>query len=214
MKIYGFPMSPRTFKVVVVANHLGLDYSFEMVDLIKGEQLQPKIVTLNPDHRVPILEDAGYVLWESNAILQYLAARKPETGLLPSRDIKAELDVLRWLYWDCAHWDVACSILIFENLVKSLVNRGDPDAAEVERGTKLFTRSAGVLDKVLAEQRFIAGERLTIADFALASPLLVAEPAHYPIDGYPALRRWYGELAALPAWQRAVAMAQPAASAA
>ncbi|MGA3303454.1 MAG: glutathione S-transferase family protein [Methylovirgula sp.] len=214
MKIYGFPMSPRTFKVLVAANHLGLDYTFEMVDLTKGEQLQPKIVALNPDHRVPILEDGGYVLWESNAILQYLAAKRPEAGLLPLRDIKAELDVLRWLYWDCAHWDVGCSVLIFENLVKSIVGMGDPDPVEVEHGTKLFARSADVLEKHLAKQRFINGERLTIADFALGSPLLVAEGAHYPLENYPAIRRWHGDLSALPAWQRTIAATQPAASAA
>ena len=58
------------------------------------------------------------------------------------------------------------------------------------------------------------GDQLTLADFALGSAMILAEPAHYPLDAYPAIRRWSGELAALPAWQQTVAAQQPAASAA
>lgn len=214
MKIYGFPPSPRTFKVLVVANHLGLDYEFELVDLLKGEQMQPKITALHPDHRMPILEDDGYVLWESNAILQYLAAKKPEAGLLPLHDIKPGLAVVRWLFWDSAHWDSACATLVFEHVVKSLVGAGAPDPDAIARGEKNFTRCAEVLEGELGKHRFIAGDTLTIADFAIGSSLLLAEAAHYPLDACTSIRRWHAELTALPAWQRTLAAQQPEASAA
>ncbi|MHB8885777.1 MAG: glutathione S-transferase family protein [Methylovirgula sp.] len=214
MKIYGFPLSPRTFKVLVTANHLGLDYALEIVDLQKGEQLQSKITALHPDHRVPILEDDGYVLWESNAILQYLAAKRPQSELLPMHDIKPGLDVVRWQFWDGAHWDPACAIFIFEYVVKALIGAGEPDTAEIARGTKLFTRCADLLEHELGKHRFVAGDRLTLADFAIGSSMIIAEQARYPLDAYPAIRRWHSELAALPAWQQTLAAQQPAASAA
>ncbi len=214
MKIYGFPLSPRTFKILLAANHLGLDYTLEIVDLTKGEQHAPKIAAISPHHRVPILEDGDYVLWESNAILQYLAAKKPEAGLLPQHDIKAGLDVVRWQFWDSAHWDPACAIFIFEYVVKPLIGAGEPAEAEITRGTALFNRCAGVLEQELGKHRFVAGDQLTIADLTLGSTMVIAEPAHYPLDAYPAIRRWHGELAALPAWQQTLATQQPAASAA
>lgn len=214
MKIYGFPPSPRTFKVLLAANHLGLDYTLEIVDLAKGEQHAPKIAALSPHHRVPILEDDDYVLWESNAILQYFVAKKPESGLLPMHDIKAGLDVVRWLFWDSAHWDPACAIFVFEYFVKPLIGAGEPNAAEIARGTTLLNRCAGVLEHELGKHRFIAGDQLTIADFSLGSALLLAEPARYPLEAYPSIRRWHGELAALPAWQQTLATQQPAIAAA
>jgi len=202
MKIYAFPMSPRSFKVLVVANHLGLDYELVHVDLMKGEQMQPQIVALNPNHRMPILEEDGYVLWESNAILQYLAAKKPEGGLLPMHDIKGGLNVTRWLFWDSAHWDSSCAVLVYENFLKGFIGAGEPDPAEVARGEKNFARSADVLESQLEKHRFIAGDHLTIADFAIGSSLLMAEAAHYPLHSHKAIRRWHAELTALPAWQR------------
>jgi len=214
MKIYGFPPSPRSFKVLWAANHLGLTYELEVVDLTKGEQNQPKILALNANHRVPILEDDGYVLWESNAILQYMAAKKPEAGLLPLHDIKAGLDVVHWQFWESAHWDPACAVLIYERLVKPLIGAGDPDPAEVERGTRLFTRCADVLEGQLGKHRFVAGDHLSIADFSIGSVMLVAERAGYPLVSYPSIRRWHADLMALPSWQGTLAAEQPTASAA
>lgn len=212
MKIYGFPLAPPTFRTLFAANYLGLDYTFEFVDLVKGEQHAPKIATLSPHHRVPILEDDGYVLWESNAILQYLAAKKPESGLLPTHDVKAGLDVIRWQFWDSAHWGPACAIFIFEYLVKPLIGAGEPSAAEISRGTTLLSRCADVLEHELGKHRFVAEDQLTLADFTIGSSMVIAEPARYPLEAYPAIRRWHGELAALPAWQQTLAAQQAVAS--
>src|SRR6516165_10230267 len=98
MKLYGFPPSPRTFKVLLTANYLGLDYQLHIVDLTKGEQNEPQIAALNPNRKMPVLDDDGYVLWESNAIVQYLASKRPEAGLLPE-EIRARLHVVRWQFW-------------------------------------------------------------------------------------------------------------------
>ena len=120
IELYVFPPSPRAFKVMAVANHLGLDWTLRPVDLVKGEQRAPEYAALNPNMRMPTLKDGDYVLWESGAILQYLAGRKPESGLLPA-DEMGRLNVTRWQFWDMSHWDPACAIFLFENVVKTVV---------------------------------------------------------------------------------------------
>src|SRR5216684_3689943 len=138
IELYVFPPSPRAFKVMAIANHLGIDTASRMVDLVKGEQATPEYAALNPNMRMPTLKDGDYVLWESNAIGQYLAAKKPESGLLPA-DERARLDV--------AHWDPACAVFVFEYVAKPVVlGINEPDMAAIAKGTETFHRIAKVLD--------------------------------------------------------------------
>src|SRR6516225_5187808 len=159
--LYVFPPSPRAFKVMVIANHLGLETKVRFVDLIRGDQKAPEYATLNPNMRMPTLQDGDYVLWESNAIAQYLAGMKPGSGLLP-QDERARLDVTRWQFWDLAHWDPACAVFLFENVAKPLF-RGikEPDMAAIEKGTEPFHRVAKVLDAQLKHRKFVTGDTLT-----------------------------------------------------
>ena len=215
IELYVFPPSPRAFKVMAVANHLGLDYESRFLDLPKGAHKTPQFAALNPNVRMPTLKDGDYVLWESNAIGQYLAGKKPDAGLLP-RDERARLDVTRWQFWDLAHWDPACAVFAFEYVAKPLF-RGikEPDMAAIEKGTEMFHRAAAVLNSQLKGKRFVTGDALTLADFSLGSVMNFAEMAHYPVEPYGEIKRWYATLRALPAWQKTLGQsALPAATAA
>jgi glutathione S-transferase len=214
IELYVFPPSPRSFKVMVVANHLGLDYALRLVDLRSGEQRTPQYAALNPNMLMPTLKDGDYVLWESNAILQYLASKRPDSGLVPN-DERARLDVLRWQFWDMAHWDAACAIFGFEYLVKSALLGQEPDMTEVAKGTEKFHRVAAVLNGQLEGNKFVTGDTLTLADFSLGSAMIIAEAARYPVEPYGNIKRWHATLSALPAWQKTLAQAvMPAANAA
>jgi glutathione S-transferase len=214
IELYVFPPSPRAFKVMAVANHLALDTTLRFVDLRKGDQKKPDYVALNPNMRMPTLKHGDVVLWESNAIAQYLASLRPDSGLLP-KDEAARLDVTRWQFWDLAHWDPAGAILAFEYVVKPALLGGEPDMAAVAKGTELFHRAAKVLDGQLKGRRFVTGDTLTVADFSLGAGMNLAEPAHFPIEPYGEIKRWYKTLSALPAWQKTLAQASlPAATAA
>jgi glutathione S-transferase len=214
-ELYVFPPSPRAFKVMAIANYLGIEPTLHVLDLIKGEQKSPQYAALNPNMRMPTLKDGDYVLWESNAILQYLAAKRPQSGLLPV-DEKGRLDVTRWQFWDLAHWDPTCAVFIFENVVKSAVLKsGEPDAAAIAKGTESFHRVAQVLDGQLKGKKFVTGDTLTVADFSLGAPMNLAEMARFPVEPYREIKRWYGTMQALPAWQKTLAQcALPAAAAA
>jgi glutathione S-transferase len=206
INLYVFPPSPRAFKVLAAAAHLGLEYNLRFVDITKGEHRTPEFAALNPNRKMPVLEEEGFVLWESNAILQYLAAKKPESGMLPT-DARGRADIARWMCWDLAHWDPACALLIFEQLVKKLLNLGDPDPKEIAKGHERFQTFAPVLDGHLKDRKYVMGDRLTVADFSIGAPLNLASRADIPLDHYAHIRRWYAALTELPAWRKTLQVA-------
>ena len=208
LKIHAFPLSPRSFKVLWEATHLGVPYELKFVDFTKNAQNEPAYLVLNPNGRAPSLEHDGYVLWESNAILEYLALLKPEAGLLP-QETKARLEVTKWLYWESAHWDPACAIFAFERVVKKLFNRGEPVQAEIEKGTQMFERIGKVLDGQLGAHRYVAGDMLTVADFALGAGFCIADDAKFPIENYRNIQRWKTELTQLPSFAKTNALRVP-----
>jgi len=212
LKLHVFPMSPRAFKVMALADYLGVDHELCFCDLTKGGQKRPEFLALNPNAKMPVLEEDGFALWEANAILEYLASKKPEAGLLP-QDARGRADVARWLYWDMAHWDSTCAIFLFERMVKPFLLKEAPDPAEIAKGEQRFHQYAKVLDHHLKGRKYVCGDKLTIADFALGAPLNAVEAAGYPLAPYAEIKRWYADLAALPCWQKTLAAAKlPAAA--
>jgi len=205
MKLYVLPPSPRALKVIALKNHLGLECELQIVDLGKGDQLSPAYSALNPNKKMPVLEDNGFVLWESNAILFYLAAKKPESGLWPS-DVKGQADVLRWLAWESAHWDAeACGAVGYEKVSKTVLGLAGAEPTFVIRGEQNFHRFAAVLNGSRPGRMWLAGDALTIADFAVGAWVPSAQWLGLPIGTYTEIMRWYDGLAALPAWQASVA---------
>jgi len=199
MKLYGFPPSPNTRKVQAVAMHLGVPLEFELVDLTKGRSRTPEFLILNPNGRTPVLVDGDFTLWESNAILQYIASRKPNT-LWPD-DPRTRADIARWQLWQVAQWHEGCGGFLWENLVKKVLGLGEPDAATLRKAEDAFHRDAAVLDAHLGRHRNLVNGTLTLADFAVASYLHYAEAAKLPWEAYGNIRKWYAGIEALPAWQ-------------
>jgi glutathione S-transferase len=200
MRLYGFPPSPNTWKVRAVAAHIGLPLELEVVDLSKGQQQTPEYLALNPTGRAPVLVDGDFILWESNAIMQYLADRTPNR-LWPN-DARARADMMRWQSWQLAHWDKeGCEPLIIERLVKKFLNLGTPEMAVVAKGMESFNREARVLDAHLAKQSYLVGTEVTLADFSVAAPLFYAKEAELPVAPYQHLRDWFARVSALPAWR-------------
>src|SRR5258705_1017532 len=203
MKLHVFRASQRALKVRALVRHLNLEVEECVVDLFKGEQRAPAYAALNPNMRMPVLEDGDYVLWESNAILQYLAAKRPESGLWPS-DPRGQADVSRWLNWEAAHWAPAGTPIVFERVVKKLAGLGEPDAAGIARGEQPFHAVAQALNTSLRGKKWLVGDRLTIADFSVATGMAFADAAQLPLEKYDAIVRWYEGFRVLPAWQKSL----------
>jgi glutathione S-transferase len=208
MKLYVLPPSPRALKVIALKNYLALECEMHLVDLSKDDHLAPGYELLNPNRKMPVLQDGEFVLWESNAILQYLAAKKPESGLWP-KDSLNQAAVLRWMFWESSHWDQqACGAVGFEKGSKMVLRLGVPDPARIADGEREFHRFATVLNNHLRGRSSLVGSTLTIADFSIGAWIPVAGAFELPVDQYPEILRWYQEgLAQLPAWQSSLVSA-------
>jgi glutathione S-transferase len=210
MKLYGFPPSPNTWQVRALAAHLGVPLEFEFVDLPKGGSHTPAFLALNPTGRTPVLVDGDFKLWETLAIMQYIGGKKPNS-LWPN-DSRIRADITRWQSWNLAHWNRdACVPLLFERFVKQMLNLGAPDQAAIAKGGEAFGKEAGMLDAHLAKQKYTVGDTLTIADFAVASPLFYAKQADLPLHPYPHISGWFERVSALSCWRETAAQ-MPAAA--
>jgi glutathione S-transferase len=204
MKLYVLPPSPRAFKVIALNNHLGIECEMHIVDLARGDQLTPEYIRMNPNKKMPVLEDNGFVLWESNAILFYLASKKPQSGLWPS-EVKGQADVLRWLSWESAHWDAeSCGMVGYEKVSKGVLGLGSADPAFIKRGEENFARFATVLNNSLKGRKWLAGDNLTIADFSIGAWIPAAQRLQLPIANYQEIQRWFDQLGSLPAWRQSL----------
>lgn len=194
MKLYQFHLSPNCQKVVALAREIGLPLETVDLEVFKGATKTPEFLAKNPNGKIPVLEDDGVFLWESNAILGYLAAKADRTDLAPTTP-RERADVDRWLNWQAAHFSQAVGKVAFERVVKKLAGWGPPDEAIIARGIEEFARYAKVLDESLAGKEFLCG-RLTIADFSVA--LYAANTASCGLDfePYPNARVWLGRMLA------------------
>jgi glutathione S-transferase len=205
MKLYIFPLSGRVLGIMALRNHLAFDCDVHAIDLGRGDQLTPEYIGLNPNKKMPTLVDEGFVLWESNAILFYMAARHPDSGLWPS-DPRCQADVLRWLAWESAHWDAeSIGMASYEKGSKVVLGLGAPAPAFIARGEQNFIRFAAVLNDSLRGKPWLIGEQLTIADFSVGGLVPSAARMGLPVGDFPEIDRWYDGLAKLPAWHDALA---------
>lgn len=186
----------------MTAYHLGTKLDLVLVDLAKGEQNSPEFLQLNPNHLVPVLEHDGFVLWESYAIMQYLADSVPSQTLYPVAP-QARADVNRWLFWCGQYFMPGVGILNWENSIKELIGIGPADTAEVTHGEQLLISAAKTLDDHLADEEWICKSGLSLADFAIGAPLADQERAKFPLTELSNLQRWLKQVQSLDAWKSA-----------
>ncbi len=201
MKLYFHPWSPNACKVLITALLLDIPLEKSPVNLLAGEQRKADFLKLNPNGLVPTLQDGDFVLWESNAIMQYLGSRRPGNTLWPAEE-RTRADISRWQCWELGHWGPALRIYLFENMFKKMMGQGAPDPAEIRKGEEKYCRCAGVLEGHLAGRDYLVGKGLTLADISAAAYLMYAQAARVPLDDYPQIRHWFARIQTLPAWQQ------------
>jgi glutathione S-transferase len=201
MKLYHNPLSPNVRRVLLTAAVLGIELEEQKLDFAKGQHKNPDYLALNPNGAVPTLVDGEFVLTESRAIMQYLASKKPEAGLLP-KDEAGRADVTRWQFWDAAHFSQALGMITFERAVKPMMGMGEPDEAKVKEGLANFRRFAAVLNTRLQGKTYVVGNSLTVADLTLASSLMYAKQVEAPLAEFPNVDAWFSRISALEAWRK------------
>jgi len=201
MKLYMNARSPNVRRVRLTAAVLGLSLEEKTLDLARGEHRSPDYLAINPNGAIPTLVDGDFVLTESRAIVQYLASKKPEAGLLP-RDEAAHADVTRWQFWDASHFSPQLGTITFEKIIKPMLGLGEPDARRVDEALGNFRRFAAVLNKRLDGNPYVVGTALTIADLTLASSLMYAKEVDLPLSEFPTIAAWFARITELDGWKQ------------
>jgi glutathione S-transferase len=199
MKYYYHPISPNCRKTTAVLDHLGMDAERVLLDLPKGEHMNPDFLAVNPNGKVPALEDGDTCVWESNSIIIHIA-NKAGSDLWPAD--QRRYDILRWMFWEQGHLMQATGIVFFQRLLKPMLGQ-ETDEGRVGDSLKNFGRLAKVLDDHLARSTHLVGNDLTLADFAVAGNFAFAEPAGLPMDDHANIQRWLAAMDEIPAWKAA-----------
>jgi len=201
MKIYYVVGSPNCRKVHAVLNHTGLKAEFEYLDFFSGDLQSPSYRAVNPNAMVPSLVDSDLTLWESNAIMQYLADKAGADDLLP-RDAKRRADVVRWLAWELAHFNRAFGIVSFETVAKPNFMKMAPNAPLVEWAQGQLKTSAAVLDAHMAGRAYVSGDKLTLADYAMIHLELFKEAMPFDWAPYPNLNAYFDRMRTVDHWAK------------
>ena len=201
MKLYADPITVNCRKVLAGLDLLGVPYELMHVDYFKAQQKEPAYTSINPNASLPTLVDGDFVLWESNAILQYAADKVGSDACYP-RDLKARADINRWLLWESSSWFPSCYVFLVENCVKPLLG-SQPDPAVLDAQAVQFHKLAGILDARLADREWMVGKHATIADIVLAAPMHLHGWQRLPIADHPNLARWLTDsVESLPCWKK------------
>jgi len=194
MKLYSNPLSPNCRKVHALVKHLGLEVDSETVDLRAGAQKQPAYLAINPNGKVPALVDGAKTMWESDAILAYLAS-KQDTTVWPKSDERYE--IMKWMSWESCHFAPAVGKIIGQ-VIFAPMRGAEPDPKVIEQGIEDFRKCAAVANGQLEKTKFLAGDKPTIADFAVSVWLSYEKVCSLPVSDYPQLARWWKALQELP----------------
>ncbi len=193
MKLFQHPFSTTSIKVRALIEELGLECELVTIDLMKGENKKPEFLARNPNGKIPTLEDEGFHVWESNAISCYLAALKPERGLMPT-DPRSLGRMHQWLHWYSTTFSPDTIDVLMETVYARFFGR-EKDEKKYAEGMEKVRRDLGVLEKGLEGQEYLCG-KLSVADFSLASTLLMRTHMGVDLEPFPNVKAWVGRMEA------------------
>ena len=211
LKLWGRPTSARTQKVLWTLSEIGIEFEFILASATMGAGGHvskgntpfgivdtPEYRAKNPNGRVPTIDDDGFVLWESNSIVRYLAMQyAPEQ--LYGEDVKTFASASRWLDWENNEL-----LPPQHELVMQLVRlpQHERDSARLEQARQAFIKPLRIAEDQLGRTRYIVGDRFTYGDIALG--VRVHRWYLLPLERpeMPHLRRWYADISARPAFHK------------
>jgi glutathione S-transferase len=187
LKIYGSDLSGPSNKVRMTANALGAEYEYISVSIRDGETRTEKFLKMHPAGKVPVIDDNGFVLFESGAIIKYLAS-KQESPLYPS-DKKQRAVIDQWTDFSILHVGTAMSKVVYNRIFAPLT-KVPVDETSLAEGIKFLKRFLPIVDQQLSKGAYIAGSQLSLADISLLSVLDPAEVAGIDLAPYPNISKW------------------------
>jgi glutathione S-transferase len=193
VRLYYAERSGNCRKVHLALLEVGADYQLVHVDLAARDQKKPEFLAMNPNGKVPTLVDGDFVLWESNAILWYLAEKYPAKRLVPEDHIlRARL--AQMLFWQTCELQPTVSKLVHA------ATKEPADPAAVTAAREEVTRVLGVLGGIVAGQTAVVGGELTIADLALGPNVERAVATGVTLP--ESLTPWLEAMRSRPSWKK------------
>ena len=191
LKIYGSDLSAPANKVRFVANALGIKYEYQKVNLRAGEHMKPEYKSIHPSNKIPAIDDDGFKLFESNAIIRYLAD-KVNSPLYP-KGLKERAVVDAWLDFGSMHVGMALAKVIY-NRVFAPMRGVAVDENSIKEGLGFLDRFLPVVDEQLGKTKYLAGNQITLADINLVALLDPAEVSQVDISKYKNIVVWRNSL--------------------
>ncbi|HEY4177837.1 MAG TPA: glutathione S-transferase family protein [Kofleriaceae bacterium] len=202
MKLFNADGSPNAFRTRLVINELGLDVPYVDIDL-RSKEKPAEFLAASPNGKVPaFVDDDGFTLFESRVINNWLAAKKPDRDLYPV-DPKRRARVDEWNSWQAVHLGPSMQAVTFERVSKKQLGMGEANEETAKAKQKETEGYLAVLEKSLAGKEWIV-DKLTTADFSLASTFPLAAKAGISLDAYPNIAKWYARIQALPSWNKSL----------
>ena len=199
MKLYAIVGSPNSRKVLAVAHHTGIDIQIEYMDLFAGDHQQAAYKALNPNAMVPTLVDGDLKLWESNAIIQYLADKSEGHSLFP-QDPALRADIVRWQCWELAHFNQAFGTLAFEAVAKPNFMDIPGNQAIISWSQEQLTRFASVLNEHMTGRTYLVGDTVTLADYSMIHVEFFKQMIPFDWSGFPHLNAYFERMGQGPHW--------------
>lgn len=187
LKLYGSKFSPPVNKTRIGLNALGLKYQFIPLDMTKGEHRQPSFRALSPIGKVPLIDDDGFTLGESDAILKYLC-RKHASPLYPE-GLREQAIVDQWCGFVSVHVQMAMARILFNRIVAPMVG-AKIDENSLATGKELMLRFNAILDSRLEKSPYLAGDTMTIVDISLVATIDPAEVLEMDLSTWKHLVAW------------------------
>jgi glutathione S-transferase len=202
MKIYGHPWSINTRKALLVLAEKRAEAELVLVMIPKGEQRRPEHLARHPFGKVPVLEDDGFVLFETRAINRYLDEKLGGVPLVP-RDRRAVALVDQWINVADVYFAPHAGPVIVETLFRPYLG-GEKNEAAVRSGREGMQAALDALDRRLARAEHLAGDEFSLADIQFMPYFeylaRIGEGEH--VERREHLRRWWRRVEARDAWQK------------
>ena len=202
-RLFHVPLSPYCRKIRLSLAEKKIEV--ELVEERYWEQ-DPDFLRRNPAGKVPVLRLDGIMMSESAAICEYIEETRPEPSLLPS-DPAQRLEVRRLVAWfdDKFHHEVT-SKLLYERVNKKMMKAGYPDSKNVKAGARAIKFHIGYMTWLLDHRRWVAGDVMTLADFAAAAHLSSLDYiSDVDWNSCPEVKDWYAKIKSRPAFRSLLA---------
>ncbi|KAG6287383.1 hypothetical protein E4U46_004135 [Claviceps purpurea] len=200
-QLYADPITVNCHKVLAALKHIGADYKMIYVDYLAQQQKLPGYLRINPNGTIPAAVHNDLIITESNAIMQYAADISGDKGAeVYPKDLRQRALINSWLFWEAFGWFRSNYVYLVENVMKPL-RAQPPDEAALADEQPRWLALANVLNSQLGKTKYMVGDTVTIADFAVMAPMHMHTLQKLPLDGLPHLKRWIADMDRVPAWR-------------